>query len=140
MKSLMMPLALLLLVVMLAGCASSGVFSATHITNVELSEGNYQIVATDVAGEATAGYLVGVSAAQGGEMQTIALFRLDGEGQLYQAALADLWRSFENQHGPVDGRSLALINVRYDAEAANYFGLYTRPTIYVRADVIEFGR
>ena len=140
MKTSMMPLALLLLVLLLTGCASSGVFSSTNITNVELSESSYRIVATDVAGEATAGYLLGFSAARGSEMQTIALLRIEGDGALYQEALADLWRTFENAHGPVEGRSLALINVRYDAEAANYLGLYTQPTISVRADVIEFTR
>ncbi len=123
---------------LLPGCANSGLFLAANVTSVELSNPNYRVVATNVAGEATAGYLLGVSAAMGLEMRTIALARVQGTGQLYREALEDLWRNFERQHGSPANRRLALANVRYDFEALNLL-IYTRPTVSVRADVVEFG-
>lgn len=126
-------------VTLLMGCASSGRFQSVNMTNVELSEPNYRIVATNISGEASAGYLIGLSVASGGEMQTGALLRVKGEGLLYKEALEDLWKNFEAAHGSVAGRHLALINVRYDADAMNVLGLYTQPKISIRADVIEFG-
>ena len=124
---------------LLMGCASSGKLQSMNITNVELSEPNYRIVATNISGEASAGYLLGLSFSSGGEMQTGALLRVKGEGMLYKEALEDLWKNFEAAHGSVSGRHLALINVRYDADAMNVLGLYTQPKISIRADVIEFG-
>lgn len=125
---------------LLAGCASSGKFQSMNVTNVELSEPNYRIVATNISGEASAGYLLGLSVSAGGEMQTGALLRVKGEGMLYKEALENLWNNFEAAHGSVAGRNLALINVRYDADAMNVLGLYTQPKISIRADVIEFVR
>ena len=124
---------------LLMGCASSGKMQSMHITNVELAVPNYRIVATNISGEASAGYLLGLSVASGGEMQTGALLRVKGEGLLYKEALEDLWKNFEAAHGSVSGRHLALINVRYDADAMNVLGLYTQPKISIRADVVEFG-
>ena len=98
----------------LSGCIASGVFNTAHLTNVQLTEGNYRVVATNVSGEASAGYLLGVSATLNTEMRTLALARVSGEDLLYQAAFANLWENFEAEHGPVDGRRLALVNVRYE--------------------------
>ena len=123
---------------MLVGCASTGRFSSTNLTNVELSKSNFHVIATNVYGEASAEYLLGFSVAQGGEMQTIALIPLGGDRLLYKVALENLWRNFEQTHGNIKGRSLALVNVRFDADAMNVLGLYTGPKISVRADVIEF--
>lgn len=121
------------------GCATSGLFSSTHLTNVELSENNYRIIAKNVGGQASAEYILGVSGAFRGEMQTFGLIRIKGEGLLYQEAMDNLWRAFEQQHGQaVEGSRLALVNVRYDAEALNVLGFYTKPTVAIRADVIEF--
>ena len=53
-------------------------------------------------------------------------------------ALENLWTNFEAEHGPVVGRNLALVNVRYDSDAANYLLLYSKLWVSVRADVIEF--
>jgi hypothetical protein len=122
---------------LLTGCASSGIFPAAHVTQVQLSSPNYQMVAVNVGGEATAAYLLGASASLFSEMRTVALFRLEGTGLLYQEALQDLWTNFERQHGAVAGRRLALVNVRYDSDALNLI-VYTRPRISVRADVVEF--
>lgn len=123
--------------VLLGGCASSGVFPTAHRTEVGLDGPHFEVVATNVEGEASAAYLFGVSAAFLTEMQTVALFRIEGSGRLYAEAIADLWSNFEAQNGPATGRSLALVNVRYDSEATNLI-VYTRPRIIVRADVVEF--
>lgn len=121
----------------LGGCATSGIFPAANVTNVTLGQEEFEIVATGVAGEATAAYLFGVSAAIGPEMRTISLFRLEGEPMLYAAALDDLWANFEATYGEAEGRSLALVNVRFDTDATNLL-VYTRARISVRADVVEF--
>lgn len=119
------------------GCVSTGSFLSANVTSVELSESNYEIVATDVAGEATAGYILGFSAGSGPQMGTFALARVQGEGALYREALRNLWDTFRAEHGEVEGRDLALVNVRFDGDALNLL-LYTRPTVSVRADVIAF--
>lgn len=126
-----------ILIVSTAACATAGVFPSVNVTSVELADPNFRIVATDVGGQATAGYVFGISGGFGPGMQTLAIARVHGDGQLYAAALRELWRSFEATYGPVADRRLALINVRYDAEALNLL-VYTRPTIWVRADVVEF--
>ncbi len=122
----------------LTGCASTGVFNTANLTNVELSGKNYRVVATNVHGEASAEYLFGFSVAQRGEMQTLALIPLGGDRLLYQSALENLWQNFAEAHGDVEGRSLALVNVRFDSDAQNVLFFYTKPTISVRADVVEF--
>ena len=131
-----------LVVLFAGGCASSGAFRSTNVTNVELAEANYEIVATNVRGEASAEYLFGVSTpwlvgSRGPHMQTAALLRLDGSGLLYEEAIADLWQTYREQYGEVEGQALALVNVRYDAEALNLL-VFTRPTVSVRADVVRF--
>lgn len=120
-----------------SGCATSGAFNAANLTNVELSSDNYRIVATDVDGEATAGYLLGASIGTASRVQTAAIARVSGSGALYRDAMADLWRSFASEHGPVEGRNLALVNVRIDTDALNLL-LYTRARLGIRADVVEF--
>ncbi len=138
MKHFMRQFGLSVVLTMLVGCASTGRFSSTNLTNVELSKSNFHVIATNVYGEASAEYLLGFSVAQGGEMQTIALIPLGGDRLLYKVALENLWRNFEQTYGKVEGRSLALVNVRFDSEAQNVLIFYTRPKISVRADVIEF--
>lgn len=122
------------------GCVSTGSFPSANVTNVELSEANYEIVATDVSGEASAGYILGFSAGfgVGSQMSTLALARVEGDGDLYRQAIQNLWANFRAEHGDVEGRDLALVNVRFDGDALNLFLLYSRPTVSIRADVIEF--
>lgn len=112
-------------------------FPSAHLTEVHLAEGNFTVVATNVSGEAEAGYVIGLSGALYTEMRTIALARVSGTGQLYAEAIQDLWRNFEAANGPVAGRRLALVNVRFDSDALNLL-IYTRPRVFVRADVVEF--
>jgi len=111
--------------------------TAGNLTNVELSGENFQLVATDVGGVASAGYLIGITAPFGATMHTVAVARVDGSGHLYREALENLWANFAAEHGSTEGRSLALANVRFDADALNLF-VYTKSTVSVRADVIEF--
>jgi hypothetical protein len=136
-SSLLRPVLLLVLAASLTGCVSSGAFLSGTVTDVQLKEANYEIVATDVHGSATAGYLLGVSGGLGPTTSAFAVARVSGDGHLYQAALANLWANVESEYGVVKGNDLALINVRYDVDALNLL-VYTQPTLTVRADVIEF--
>jgi hypothetical protein len=122
---------------LLSGCASSGLFFSMNNTAVELSENNYEIVATNIAGEAEAGYLLGLSFSAGAATNTLALARVSGSGMLYKEALENLWKNYEEKHGSVVGKKLALVNVRYDSDALNLI-LYTSAKISIRADVVEF--
>lgn len=121
----------------MTGCASTGAFDSAHLTEVQLSEANYDVVATNVRGEASAGYVLGVSAAYYRQLHTVALLRVSGSGMIYGEALANLWENFQEAHGETKGRNLALVNVRFDTEALNLI-VYTKPMVSVRADVIEF--
>ena len=126
-----------LIAAMFAGCASGGMFTASNITEVQLQKNNFIIVAKNVSGEAEAGYLFGQTLSLGMMSNTIAVLRVSGTGMLYKEALEDLWKNYEVVHGPVEGKNLALVNVRYDADALNLF-VYTRPKVMIRADVVEF--
>jgi hypothetical protein len=130
---------LALMTLFLSGCATTGLYNTANLTNVELSEPNYTIVARSVSGTAESDYILGFSAAFGGEMQSFAVFRLGGPDFLYQAALENLWENYENQtNSEVVGRGLALVNVRYDSEATNILGFYTKAKVAITADVVEF--
>ena len=126
-----------LIAAMFAGCASTGMFTASNLTEVQLQKDNFIIVARNVSGEAEAGYIFGSSFSLGMMTNTVAVLRVSGTGMLYKEALEDLWKNYEAVHGPVEGKKLALVNVRYDADALNLF-VYTRPKVMVRADVVEF--
>ena len=131
---------LLLSALTLTGCINSGAFYTANLTSVELAEANYRIVATNVHGQSEAGYILGISGSQGGFATTFALFRVEGDGLLYKAAVESLWADFEQEHGSIGDRRLALVNVQFDADASNYLGLYSKSVVSVRADVIEFGQ
>lgn len=135
-KLLIYPVALIG-AILLTGCASSGLFFSMNNTAVELSENNYEIVATNVSGEAEAGYILGVSFSAGAATNTLALARVSGSGMIYMEALENLWKNYEEKHGSVIGKKLALVNVRYDSDALNLL-LYTSAKISIRADVVEF--
>ena len=123
---------------LLTNCATTGRFDSVHVTNVDLGNRNYRILAKNVSGEASAGYLIGFSGSTGSQTTTAALIRIEGDGMLYKEALEKFWKNFEEKFGSIEGRDLALVNVRYDADAMNFFGLYTRPKVSIRADVIEY--
>ena len=121
----------------LSGCVSSGLLVSSHTTQVQLSEPNYKVVATSVSGQAKAGYLFGASLGIGMYAHAYALIPLQKERALYKMAITDLWKNFEEKHGKAEGRTLALVNLRYDTEALNT-GIYTQPRLIVIADVVEF--
>ena len=138
MKSkLVVVICIILSIVMVMSCSNNGMFIGVNQTNVELSEANYKIVALNMVGQSKAGYLIGFSASFGSTTQTLALARIDGTGMLYKEALEDLWQKFEAQHGKIEGRKLALANVRYDSESLNLL-LYTGVKVFIRADIVEF--
>lgn len=126
-----------LTVVILSGCTTSGAFLSLNQTQVNLEQANYQIVATGVSGQAESGYILGISYSTGLTAMTLAVARVTGSGMLYKEALDDLWITFEKNHGTLDGKRLALTNVRYDADILNLI-LYSKVKIGVRADIIEF--
>jgi hypothetical protein len=130
---------LVVLLVSATGCVTTGSFPSANVTNVELSEDNFEIVATDVSGEASAGYILGLSGGFGltSQTSTLALARVSGEGALYREAIRNLWDNFRAEYGDVEGRNLALVNVRFDSDALNLI-LYTQPKVSIRADVVEF--
>jgi hypothetical protein len=122
---------------LITSCSNNGMFLGMNQTNVELSEANYNIVATNLVGQSRAGYLFGFSMSLGSSTQTLAVARVEGTGMLYKEAMEDLWKNFEAEHGKTEGRKLALANVRYDSEALNLL-VFTGIKVFVRADVVEF--
>lgn len=128
---------LLILIFFFLNCASSGMYLNFSNTQVVLEEANYKIIATNVTGQAEASYLLGVSYSFGSATETLALFKLDGSGFLYQEAMEDLWNNFRKTHGEVENRTLGLTNIRYDSEVTNFL-VYTSAKVMIQADIIEF--
>jgi len=114
-----------------------GTFRGNNITNVELSQPNFNIVGKDMEGSAEQGYLIGLSAPQYGDVAIIGLIKVTGEEKLYDSAVKELWADFRNKVGDPKGRKLALINIRQDVEVLNTL-VYTKAKIFITADVIEF--
>lgn len=137
MKKNIISLCLIILVITLSGCGSMGTFRADNLTNVELSQANFNYVARNVQGSAMQGYLLGISASQGYGVSTFGLVRVSGVEKPYDSAMKDLWNNFQEKHGSLDGKKLALINIRQDTEVLNTF-IYTEARYFITADVIEF--
>jgi peptidoglycan hydrolase-like protein with peptidoglycan-binding domain len=121
----------------ITGCTTSGAFLSLNQTQVNLNEANYTITATNVSGYAESAYVLGFSYSSGLSATTLAVGRVEGTGMLYKEALEDLWIRYEKDNGPIDGKPLALANVRYDTDILNLF-IYTKVMVNVRADVVEF--
>jgi hypothetical protein len=128
---------LLAFAIVLSGCSTSGMFTAGNLTEVQLQKGNFKILARGVSGESSAGYVLGFTMPLGMATNTFAIARVDGSGKLYKDALDDLWKNYQTAHGSAEGKKLALINVHYDSDALNLI-FYTKATVTVRADVVEF--
>jgi hypothetical protein len=122
---------------LLNGCASTGLTASSHVTNVQLTNPNFRVVATNIKGEASANGLLGISFGFGMAATQLALVPLTNDRMLYKIAMQQLWTSFEASNGPAVNRKLALVNVRYDSETLNLV-LYTKVTTVVVADVVEF--
>lgn len=132
---------LLLMIVILgalvSGCGTMGAFHANNVTNVELSENNFNIVARGVQGSAMQGYLFGVSIQQYSDVNTFGLVRISGEKTLYDAAIKALWDDFRDKHGEMEERNLVLVNIRQDTDVINAF-VYTQAELFITADLVEF--
>lgn len=128
---------LLITLWMLTGCTNSGAFLSLNNTQVNLQQANYTITAIGVSGEAQSAYVLGISYSTGLTANTFAIARVEGSGMLYKEALDDLWTNYEKDSGTIDGKRLALANVRYDVDILNLI-LYTKVKVGVRADIIEF--
>jgi len=127
----------ILSIFLITGCTTSGAFLAINQTQVNLQEANYTITAPSVSGEAEAAYVLGLSYSSGLTATTLAIGRVEGTGLLYKEALDNLWSNYEANNGSIDGKRLALANVRYDTDILNLL-IYTKVKVGVRADVIEF--
>lgn len=139
MKRYLLPAVILLsLMFIMTACSTSGMFTSLNSTNVELREPNYKIVATNISGSSESGYLFGITIPNGPVTNTMAFFRVSGSGLLYEEALENLWKNYESNYGPVEGKKLALINVRYDTDALNISFLYTSAKVNIRADIVQF--
>jgi hypothetical protein len=137
MKKYVICLSLIVLLVMLSGCGTMGAFRSNNLTNVELSQANFNIIARNVQGTAMQGYLFGVSASQGFTVGSFGIARVSGVEKPYDSAVRDLWDKFEEKYGSIEGKKLALANIRQDIEVLNLF-VYTEARYFITADVIEF--
>ena len=137
MKKTILFLISLLLLAYLSGCSTGGSFMANNVTNVELSEQNFDYVARNVEGFSRAEYVIGISYSSGFVANTLALVRTGGSAKLYNDAIKNLWENFKIEYGNTAGRNLLLANVRYDTDILNLL-LYTQTDLYMHADIIEF--
>jgi hypothetical protein len=137
MKNLLIMIVCLSAIAFLSGCASTGLTASSHLTNVQLTNPNFRLVATNISGEATSKGVLGVSYGVGMATTQLALIPLQDDRMLYKTAMKNLWSNFEATNGPVANRRLALVNVRYDSDALNLF-FYTSVTTGIVADVVEF--
>ena len=119
------------------GCSSTGLTASSHLTNVQLTNGNYRLVATNVSGEGSAEAVLGFSLGVGFGASQVALIPLTKTRMLYGKAMRDLWANFESKHGPAGNRRVALVNLRYDSDALNLL-VYTKVSTVITADVVEF--
>ena len=121
----------------LTGCSTGGSFLANNVTNVELSEPNFDIVAKNIEGYSKASYLIGLTYSSGSIANTIALARVGGTAKLYDDAIQNLWNNFTLKYGNPEGKKLVLANIRIDNDMLNLL-VYTHTELYITADVIEF--
>ena len=137
MKKIFLSLVSITLLISISGCGTMGTFRANNITNVELSQPNFNIVARDLQGSAMQGYLFGISVPQGSDISTFALIKIAGVEKPYASAVKDLWNNYREKYGDIEGKKLALVNIRQDTETLNTL-VYTEAKYYITADVVEF--
>ena len=104
---------------------------------MELSEANFKIIARDIQGSAMQGYLLGFSVPQGPDINTFALVKINGVDKPFASAVTDLWNNFQEKYGLIEGKNLALVNIRQDTETLNTI-VYTEAHYFITADVVEF--
>jgi hypothetical protein len=128
---------LLIALIYLSGCTTGGSFIAQNITNVELSEPNFKIVAKNLEGYSKASYLFGITHSSGSIANTLALVRIGGTAKLYDDAIQDIWKKYKAKYGDTEGRKLVLANIRIDNDMLNLL-VYTQTELYITADIVEF--
>jgi hypothetical protein len=127
----------LLIMICLSSCTTGGSFLANNVTNVELSNPNFNIVAKNLEGHSKASYLIGISFSTGSITNTLALVRIGGTAKLYDDAIQNIWEKYTEKHGDTEGKKLVLANIRIDNDMLNLL-VYTQTEMYITADVIEF--
>lgn len=137
MKRIIFSIFLITSLISLSGCATGGAFQTNQITSVELSRPNFNIVSRDLNGTAMQGYLLGISISQGSDIGMFGLVKITGVERLYDSAIRDLWKNFREKHGDIEGKKLALVNIRQDTEILNTL-VYTQVKYFITADVVEF--
>ncbi len=137
MKKIVVLLISISLITLLSSCGTGGAFQATHVTNVELSQPNFNIVARNVSGTSMQGYLLGFSGPQGSSFGSFGLVKVSGVERPYDTAVKNLWENYEEEYGQIEGKKLALINVRHDNEVLNTI-IYTQAKYFITADIVEF--
>ena len=137
MKKIIALLIVIILLISFTGCGTMGSFRANNVTNVELSKANFNIVARDLQGSAREGYLFGVSAPQGSDINTFGLIKISGDEKPYATAVKNLWKNYQEKYGDIKGKNLVLVNIRQDTEMLNTF-IYTEVKYFITADVVEF--
>lgn len=137
MKKAIASLIVIILLISLTGCGTMGSFRANNVTNVELSKANFNIVARDLQGSAKEGYLFGVSAPQGSDINTFGLIKISGDEKPYAAAVKNLWKDYQEKYGDIKEKNLVLVNIRQDNEMINTL-IYTEVKYFITADVVEF--
>jgi len=125
------------LLIFFNGCSTGGSFIANNVTNVELSEPNFNIIAENVQGTSEASYIIGFSYSTGNISNTLALARVGGTAKLYDDAIQNLWSNFKQKYGDTEGRDLVLANIRFDNDMLNLL-VYTETRLFITADIIEF--
>jgi hypothetical protein len=125
------------MLMLFSSCTTGGSFLAQNVTNVELSEKNFKFVARNVQGYSKANYLFGLSYSAGQVTNTLALIRLGGSAKLYDDAIQNLWKTYREKYGEIEGKKLMLVNTRYDSDILNLV-VYTQTELFITADVIEF--
>ena len=120
-----------------SSCTIGGSFLAHNVTNVELSDPSFKIVARNIEGYSMANYLIGISYSTGSLANTLALARIGGSAKLYDDAIKNLWKNYSEKHGDIEGKKLVLVNVRYDTDILNLL-VYTQTELFINADVVEF--
>ncbi|MCW8850704.1 MAG: hypothetical protein OQJ81_12050 [Melioribacteraceae bacterium] len=137
MKKILYSSIFITLLVLFSGFAAGGAFQTSHVTSVELSEPNFNIVARDLSGMSMQGYILGLSISQGSDVGLFGFVKVAGVEKLYDTAIMDLWKNYEKKYGEREGKKLALVNIRQDSEILNTI-LYTQAKYFITADVVEF--
>ena len=136
-KKTVLLIGFLFLISYLTGCTTGGSFLANNVTNVELSEPNFEIVAKNVEGYSKASYLIGLTYSSGSIANTLARSICGGTVKLYDDAIQNLWDNFKLKNGDIEGKKLVLANIRIDNDMLNLL-VYTHTELFITADVIEF--